>query len=183
MTAPGPFLAALRCTLALLPLAGAACSGGDNTKVDQDVAVRATATLAAVIAREPQISETARLLSRTGLAEVLDGAGSYTMLTPTDEAFEDSQLQYANDGQSSGSRRTMALLQHHILPGYITIGDIENAMDREAGGVALMRTLDGGFVRFARSGGAITAIDQTGMRARLSGEQIFAANGVALTLD
>ena len=176
MIARLPRPAALRPLLPLLVLAAGGCSGGDKpagNPADEN-AGQATATLAAVIARDPDISQTAQLLSRTGLAQALDGAGSYTMLTPVDDAFA------AGDAAPGYG---MAMLRRHILPGYITIADIEMALAQKADGTVLMRTLDGGFIRFANNSGGITATAPNGQRARLSGDQAFAANGVAIEID
>src|SRR5690606_37049579 len=127
MMARRPALFALRTLAPLLAFAGSGCSRDEpapSTQDEQEEAVHATATLAAAIARDPRISETARLLSRTGISQMLDGTGSYTILAPVDDAFGSPPPRNESTGDTA---QAIALLRRHILPGYITIADIESA--------------------------------------------------------
>jgi len=176
-----------RCfAIALLSLTAASCDDDGSPKYlapGQQAAGRATATLASTIAGAPDLAKTGQLLAQTGLAQVLDGVGSYTMLAPSDDAYRGTPLDVSHPADADESARIAAVLRHHILPGYITLQDLERAIDRYDAGFALMRTLDGGVVRFAREGDAITVTDLTGGQARLAPEQRLAVNGVALPIE
>lgn len=142
-----------------------------------------TATLATLIAGDAQLSASAHLLVRTGLIQIFDGAGSYTMLVPTDDAVAASGEQ---DGRWQAPERrpaAAAMLREHILPGYITPDDIEAAIARAPDGSVEMRALDSGTIRFRKQRGRLVAIDEAGHMAQIGDEALLGSNGVALPTD
>jgi len=76
-----------------------------------------------------------------------------------------------------------ALLRDHILPGYVTRDDINDALRRAAGNGVKMKTMGGHVVTFAGTGKAVTVTQEDGSSAKLAGDPLLAGNGVAIPID
>lgn len=141
----------------------------------------AAGTVAAAVAGSADHRRLAAALTGTQLAPVLDGKGDYTLLAPSDAAFEalgDKATALAGEDQRP---LMIAVLRGHILPGQVTPKAIEAAIARKQGPVE-MRTMAGGTVRFSKSGDGYT-VSNGAETANLSGATIAAANGAVLPVD
>jgi uncharacterized surface protein with fasciclin (FAS1) repeats len=167
--------------LAAASLALHGCSTEDA--VDDETAEVSTETLASLIMEADGLSTVAGVIGEAGLAEVFDGAASYTLLAPQDSAFE--ALGEAGEELRSPEERPamVAILRDHIVPGYLTPADIAKAVEAADEGAVEMRTMGGHVVTFTGDGEAVTVTAEDGATARLAGEPLRGSNGVAIPLD
>jgi len=117
-----------------------------------------------------------------GLGQVLEGAGPYTVLAPTDAAFQTGgdALDLRDEAEKAPAA---ALVRGHLLPGALTRADIEAALARQSDGKAEVRTLDGGSVTFSRDGQGVLVTAANGATARLTAQETRASNGVIQPVD
>ncbi len=171
---------------ALTPLAVvllAACGGetgkGPETAEQVEPSSR---SLAATLRAEAGFGTLGRIATNAGLNGVLEGTGPYTLFAPADAAFPAGA---APTDVADESRRAenAALLRTHIVPGALTRKDIEAALDGDADGSVQMRTAANTLLTFTRDGSAIVATSEGGARARLTGEEKVASNGVMQPVD
>ena len=167
--------------LAASALALQGCSREDAAE-DETPEV-STATLAALIMEADGLSTVAGVIGEAGLAQVFDGAASYTLLAPQDSAFE--ALGNAGEELRSDEQRPamVAILRDHIVPGYLTPQDIANAVEADDDGSIQMRTMGDHVLTFTGEGDAITVTGEDGATARFAGEALLGSNGVAIPLD
>lgn len=172
---------------ALTPLAVillAAC-GDAAEKAPGDAAEQSapsSRTLAATLEAESGFGSLNRAATNAGLADVLDGVGPYTVFAPVDAAF--STAGAPTDLTDEARRAESAeLLRAHIVPGALTRRDIEAALANDTDGQVQMRTMAGSMITFSREGGVVTATTDDGARARLTGEESLASNGVLQPVD
>jgi uncharacterized surface protein with fasciclin (FAS1) repeats len=143
----------------------------------------AAATLTSAIGEAAGMTTIAAALKGTGLNTVFDGTAPYTLLAPEDDAF----------GKLGDTARTLTapengaamaeVLKAHVLPGYLTVADIDAALKRAQGKPVKMTTMAGGEVTFKRDGDTLTVTAADGSSAKISGKEIVAANGVAIPVD
>ena len=171
---------------ALAAAAGAlmlpACSGETDEAGDSAAAV-SNETLASVIEDADGLSVVSAVLGDAGLAQVFDGAASYTLFAPQDGAF-DALGEAGEDLRSPEQRAAMvAILRDHIVPGYLTPDDIGNAIEAADDGSVEMRTMGAHTLTFTGEGETITVTGEDGASARFAGDALRASNGVAIPLD
>lgn len=163
-------------------LALAACS--EQGQGDEPVAATSDAaagTVAAAVAASGEHRKLAAVLVDSQLAPVLDGKGDYTLLAPTDAAFDALGDKAARIGEVEQRPIVIALLRGHILPGQVTPQSIEAAIARKQGPVQ-MRTMAGNTVTFAKADGGFT-VSNGGATATLAKAGTAASNGAVLPID
>ena len=167
---------------ALALLALPACSA-DETADQADAESEPTDdTLAAAISDADGLTVVASALGDSGLAQVFDGAGSYTIFAPNDAAFEalgETGAALREPGQSAAMA---AVLRDHIVPGYLTPADIESAIEAQ-GGAVKVETMGDHALTFTRADEGIRVTSEDGSAAMLTGDALKARNGVAIALD
>ena len=176
--ARAPMIAALAAGTLLLQACSSESGGSEEATAD----VR-QATLAAAVADAEGLSTVSEALGEAGLAQVFDGAAAYTLLAPSDSAFD--ALGEAGETLRSDEQRAamVAILRDHIVPGYLTPEDIANAIEQDADGTVTMRTMGATTVTFTQADNAIVVTAEHGSSARFSGDALRARNGVAIPLD
>ena len=171
--------------LALVPLAG--CGQSADTVGTATATATAekpsSATLTAAIGDAAGMSTVAAALKGTGLNTVFDGTAPYTLLAPEDDAFgklgdTGTMLTAPENGAAMAQ-----LLKAHVLPGYMTVADIDAALTRAKGKPVRITTMAGSEVTFARTGDALTVTAADGSTAKVSGQEVTASNGVAIPVD
>lgn len=162
----------------------AACSGAE--KAEETNAQKDTAsdkTLATLIAADGDLSTVDGALSDVGISQVFDGAAAYTFLAPTDAAF-DKLAEAGADLRTPEQRPAMvAVLRDHIVPGYLTPSDIQNAIKLSDDKSVEMKTMGDHTLTFTGSGDAITVTSEDGATAHFAGDALRASNGVAIPID
>ena len=118
-----------------------------------------------------------------GLDATLAGPGPYTVLIPSDAAF-DRLPAGTLDGLMKKDARTelTGVLTYHILPGTILTDDIAKAVDAGKG-KAQLPTMGGGTITATRDGEAIVLSDSAGTKARFTGSEEKKSNGVIHRID
>lgn len=158
-----------------------ACSAEGGSQ-DQSTAEPSVETLAEALSDADDLSTVASALGDSGLVQVFDGAGSYTIFAPDDAAFEalgDAGAALREPGQSAAMA---AVLRDHIVPGYLTPADIEAALEAQDGSVKV-ETMGDHSLTFTRADDGIKVTGEDGSSAMLTGTALQASNGVAITLD
>jgi uncharacterized surface protein with fasciclin (FAS1) repeats len=118
-----------------------------------------------------------------GLVDTLQGAGPFTVFAPTNEAFArlpagtvETLLKPENKGALT------AILTYHVVPGRLTEAEID-AMIRDGGGKAMMKTVQGEELTFTRSGGHLWVIDAKGDKAEVTIPNVMQSNGVIQVIN
>lgn len=166
---------------------GSASLSGCGKKVESPASTAsdqpAVATLTTAIGGAPGMTTLASAIKRTGLATVFAGTAPYTVLVPQDDAFgalgeAASRLTVPENGAAMA-----AVIKAHVLPGYLTVADIDAALKAAHGQPVKMTTMAGTAVSFSRNGEALTVTAADGSSARVSGNEVTATNGVAIPID
>ena len=125
----------------------------------------------------------AAAVKAAGLEPTLAGKVPYTLLAPSDAAF-DKLGAGSLDAMMKPERRAelTALLSNHLLPGTVLAADIGKAIDA-GGGKALMATMGGGTVTAQRDGDRIVFTDAAGTRATVGAADQQRSNGVVHQID
>jgi len=178
ITTPRPWLAAL----AAASLLGLSACGSSSDDANDSTEV-ADESLATMVAGADDFSTVAAALKDAGLSEVFDGAAPYTILAPTDAAFE--QLGDAGKELTSAEMRPamIAVLRDHILPGFLTRDDIAAAIAQADDGKVEMTTMGEGVLTFTDEDGTIIVTGSDGSSAHLLEGEMNARNGVLIPLD
>lgn len=168
---------------ALTALALGACNEKAETTAPQPEAAQEAAgdkTIAAGLGDSKKFAEAAKA---SGLEATLAGPGPYTVLVPTDAAFDKMPAGALDTLMKPEARSDLtAVLTHHILPGTILAADIGKAIDAGKG-KAQLPTMGGGTLTAIREGNAIIITDEAGTKARLAGEEQQRSNGVIHHID
>ena len=167
---------------ALALLAVPACSADETADQAAAESEPTDDTLAAAISDADGLTVVASALGNSGLAQVFDGAGSYTIFAPNDAAFEalgETGAALREPGQSAAMA---AVLRDHIVPGYLTPADIESAIEAQ-GGAVKVETMGDHALTFTRADDGIRVTSDDGSAAMLTGDALKARNGVAIALD
>jgi uncharacterized surface protein with fasciclin (FAS1) repeats len=175
-------IAALGAPLLALALGGCGGKGAQNEQAAAANASNATAvapsdeTIGAMLGSD-NLDTIGKVAKTAGLSDVLDGVGPYTVFAPTDDAFktlgDDRVAALENDDMKA---QDAALLQAHIVPGFITAADIVKAIDANNGS-AKMATMSGGTLTFTKAGEVITVTAADGSKATLTGDERLGSNG------
>lgn len=169
-----------------LALAVAACGGADNGNDNGDAGANMAAAgeqPSGTIGDELGNSRFAAAARAAGLDATLKGAGPYTVLVPTEDAF--AKLPPARQEallKPEGKEELTRLLSAHVLPGTMLNADIARAISA-GGGKALLATMAGGTLTATREGDRLVLATEDGSRAVVSGPEVVKANGVIHPID
>jgi uncharacterized surface protein with fasciclin (FAS1) repeats len=125
----------------------------------------------------------AQAAEAAGLKQTLSGAGPYTVLVPTDQAFAAvPQPRLQTLLNPAGKAELTRVLTFHVLPGTMLAADIGKAIDA-GGGKTMLASLGGGTLTATRQGDTITVTDASGTRATVTGNERVVGNGVIHSID
>lgn len=156
---------------------------GNEPAETPEEAASSNTTLATLIGGAEDVSTIASTLSETGLAGVFDGAGAYTVLAPSDEAFAEASPEGVSLSEESNRPLAVAVIRQHIVPGFLTPDDIRAAIEGSEGGSVEMSSYADTAITFSMDGDTITATSADGQTARFSGQAGMASNGVMIPVD
>ena len=125
-----------------------------NDAAPGEAAAPSNETLAAAIAGQGDLDTLENVTRSSGLAEVLEGKGSYTVLAPVNAAL-----------------------------GALTRADIEAALSRGGSEGVKMRTMADSLITFTKNGDAIVVTAADGATGRLTGTEEVVSNGVVQPVD
>src|SRR5688572_19865025 len=160
---------------AVLALAG--CGKADEPLAATENAAEAAGdeTLATGLGDNAKLAAAAKA---AGLEATLAGPTPYTLLAPSDAAFDKLPAGALDTLMKPDSRAELtAVLSHHLLPGTMLAADIGKAIDA-GGGKALIATLGGGTLTATREGDKLVFADAAGTKAIVSAGDQKRSNGV-----
>ncbi len=156
------------------------CSRNEGAAAPGGAAAPADETLAAAIADQGDLDTLESVARSSGLSDVLEGAGPYTVFAPVNTALGTAGSELAGEALKAQSA---ALLRAHIVPGALTRADIEAALNRGGADGVQMRTMADGLLTFSKSGDAIVVTAADGATGRLTGAEEVVKNGVVQPVD
>ncbi|NVD44919.1 fasciclin domain-containing protein [Qipengyuania atrilutea] len=141
------------------------------------------ATMAEALASAGLFSSASDAFERTGLDGVLGGEASYTVLAPSDGAFEglSQDAQSALRDETNGAVLA-AVLREHMIPGALTPDDIRQALANNSGSVS-MTSFGKGTLTFRMEGDKLVVSNETGQTAVFGNDIVRASNGVVIPID
>jgi len=165
-----------------LAAAGLAACSDEAAEAGVTSEEQADSTVAEILANNSDLSTVASALSGAGLDTVFDGAGSYTILAPTNAAFE--ALGESGEELVAEENRAVlvAILRGQVVPGHLTHDAIIEAIE-QSGGPVEMRTLAGGIATFSAEDGVVNVVGSVGSTVQVSGKIVAGSNGVVMPVD
>ena len=175
-------LAGTVAALTMIPACSVDPDSGTDGRESDVTSDAGDATIAQSLGSIANLSTFAEAVSSAELGSVFDGQGSYTVLAPSDDAFE--ALGASRTALMAEDQRPVliGIIRNHILPGHLTPENISAAIEAQDGEVS-MKTLGDSVVIFKIDGETITASNGVGSVARLSDGSTEASNGVVIPLD
>ena len=141
------------------------------------------ATIAANIARAPNLTTLVRLLQAAGLDQTLAGAGPYTLLAPSNEAFSRLQPGTVETLLKPENKQSLVkLLDYVILKGSVTTADLRGRV-AASGGSTTIPTMEGDTLTVTLTGQIITLTDVNGNRSYIEGGDIPQGNGLVQVVN
>ena len=119
-----------------------------------------------------------------GLVDTLSGAGPFTVLAPTNEAFAALPAGTVDTLLKPENKATLtAVLTYHVIAGKLTAADIGAKID-EMKGKYVAKTVNGAELTFMRSGDkGLTVTDAKGDVANITIPDVLQSNGVIQVVD
>ena len=173
-------LAAAAAALALGACGGERDSAGANGASSNAEAPEGEQTIATGLGANSRFGAAAKA---AGLDSTLAGPGPYTVLAPSDEAF--NKLPggtYDNWMKPDARAELTGVLTYHILPGTVLAEDIGKAIENTKG-KAVLATMGGGTLTAAREDGRLVLTDGAGNKATVSEADQKFSNGVVHRID
>ncbi len=174
---PRTWIYACAATMALT-----ACNDGGTPAATSEKAIEAAGakTLAAGLGDNAKF---AAAIKAAGLEGALAGPTPYTVLVPSDAAFDKLPAGAVDTlMKPEGRKQLTAVLTNHILPGTMLATDIGKAID-SGGGKTQIATLGGGTLSASRSGESIVLADAAGTKAMVTEADGQRSNGVIHRID
>ncbi|MCL6730856.1 fasciclin domain-containing protein [Sphingomonas hankyongi] len=116
-----------------------------------------------------------------GLDQTLAGAGPYTVLVPSDQAFSAAPAG-TFDAKPENRAQLTGILTNLILPGTVLAADIDKAIDAGKG-KAPLATMGGGVVTATKEAGKTVLTDAAGHKATITQADEQFSNGVVHQID
>ena len=164
-------------------LALAACDrqAADNKASTENAAELAgDQTIADGLSGDAKFADAAKA---SGLDRTLDGPGPYTVLVPSDAAFDKLPAGALDTLMKPEGRAELTkLLTFHVLPGTILAADIGKAIDT-GGGKTSLPTMGGGTITATKEGDTIVFSDGAGGKATVTQSDDKRSNGVIHRVD
>jgi len=118
-----------------------------------------------------------------GLAETLSGKGPFTVLAPTNEAFDKLPKGAVDNLLKPENKETLKkILTYHVLPGRYNAKQIWAAV-KAGNGKTMMKTVEGEDVTFWTKGSMLYVRDSKGNDAEVTIADVNQSNGVIHVID
>lgn len=171
----------LALVLATLPGCNAADEGNQSANAAAgDAKGEQGATIASGLAQDNKFLAAAK---SAGLDATLAGPGPYTVLIPSNAAFDKLPAGTLENLQKPEQKGQLTgLLTYHILPGVVLAEDIGKAIDN-AKGKAVLATMGGETVTATKEGDTIVLTDSAGSKATIVKADEKRSNGVVHEID
>ena len=140
-------------------------------------------TIVALAQGNPNVSTLVSAVTAAGLAETLSGPGPFTVIAPTNAAFDKIDKAALAGLMKPESKEALGgILKYHVIAGNVKSGDIAK-MITDGGGTATVKTLNGGSLKASMSGDKIVLTDAKGGKATVTGADMVASNGTVHVVD
>jgi uncharacterized surface protein with fasciclin (FAS1) repeats len=118
-----------------------------------------------------------------GLVETLSGPGPFTVFAPTNAAFAKLPAGTVETLLRPENKATLqSVLTYHVVAGRVSAADLTR-MIRAGGGMARLKTVQGGTLTARLVGGKVVLTDAKGGRATVTQADVFQKNGVIHVTD
>jgi uncharacterized surface protein with fasciclin (FAS1) repeats len=118
-----------------------------------------------------------------GLVDTLKGAGPFTVLAPTNDAFAALPAGTVDNLLKPENKDTLTkILECHVISGAVTSADIMK-MVSDDGGMHTVDTLGGCKLTFKADNGMVTVTDENGTTADVTIADVMQSNGVIHVID
>lgn len=118
-----------------------------------------------------------------GLVDTLNGPGPFTVFAPTDDAFAKLPAGTVDTLVKPENKETLTkILTYHVVPGKISSKQLAK-MIKKGGGMATLKTVQGGTLTAKMTGSIITLTDEKGGTATITTADVFQKNGVIHVID
>jgi uncharacterized surface protein with fasciclin (FAS1) repeats len=155
-------------------------AAADDVQTDEAREAAGEETIAAGLDQNSRFVAAAKA---AGLDATLAGPGPYTVLVPTDAAFNKLPAGRFDEWMRPESRAELTgVLTYHVLPGLVLAEDFRRAIDN-SNGRAVLATMGGETVTAARDGDRIVLTDGAGGRAVITQADVRRSNGVVHQID
>lgn len=119
-----------------------------------------------------------------GLVETLSGDGPFTVLAPTNAAFNMLPKAAVADLLKPENKDALTkVLTYHVLSGKFSAKDIMKAIKESGNGMAMMKTVQGEELTFWMKGKAVYVKDAKGNSAKVTIADVNQSNGVIHVVD
>ena len=118
-----------------------------------------------------------------GLVDTLASKGPFTVFAPTNRAFAKlpaGTVETLVKPENKGTLTTV--LTYHVVPGRVTAGQITSLAARNKG-VARLKTVQGGTLKFSKHGKGWMITDAKGGNAMITIANVMQSNGVIHVVD
>jgi uncharacterized surface protein with fasciclin (FAS1) repeats len=129
---------------------------------------QSAATVADVIAVNPNLSALNGLIQKAGLVDTLKAKGPFTVFAPSNDAIKALPVK-AVEQINSNPARLVEVLTYHVIPAKVMAADVKNAKVKTVHGADLETSVSGNFVTV--ESGMVTSAD------------LSAGNGVVHIID
>ena len=164
-------------------LALASCGGTDGDSAASEQAKEAAGEQTIADGLSDDVSTFRDAAKAAGLDATLAGPGPYTVLVPSNAAFEKLPAGSLDTLMKEESRPQLTkVLTYHILPGAILGEDIGKAIDN-GGGTVELPTHGDSKLTATRDGDKIVITDSAGGKAVVTESDVRRTNGVVHTID
>lgn len=124
-----------------------------------------------------------KAVEAAGLTATLEGPAPYTLIVPSDQAFDALPEGAMPDAaEPQGKEALGQLLSYHMLPGTIMTQDIASSIEA-GGGSASLPTMGAGQISASMDGDTLVLTDAAGNAARVTGSEERFSNGVIHRVD
>ncbi len=118
-----------------------------------------------------------------GLVETLSSKGPFTVFAPTNAAFAKLPAGTVETLVKPENKGTLtSILTYHVVPGKINAGQIQSLAARNRG-VATLKTVQGGTLKFSKHGRGWMITDAKGGTAMITIANVMQSNGVIHVID
>jgi len=115
-----------------------------------------------------------------GLVDTLKGPGPFTVFAPTNAAF--SALPVETLLKPENKATLVAVLTYHVVAGKVTAADLVG-MIKDGGGMASLKTVQGGTLIAKLHGKKVTLTDEKGGVVTVTQADVMQSNGVAHVIN
>ncbi|MEX6508337.1 fasciclin domain-containing protein [Jiella sp. M17.18] len=118
-----------------------------------------------------------------GLVKTLSGKGPFTVLAPTNAAFDKLPKGTVKTLLKPENKKKLTnILTYHVIPGTETSADLMK-MAKDNGGSYTVKTVEGEPLTFKMDGGNLVVIDASGGGATITQADVMQSNGVVHVID